>query len=166
MVHMWQPWQSSQYRNHTMDCSFGVCFLAGETEFSHLQSIQTGFKPHPASYSRGTGVLTPRIKELGDEVDQLHPYSAEVKNEWNNISTPPSAFMVCTWITLSAVYTYIFLLYAVSICYHTNNWSTFFHPKWIKLACWIHITVVKAWWYKAGVTFAPLTSCILFHYIW
>jgi hypothetical protein len=70
-----------------MDCSFGVCFLAGETEFSHLQSIQTGFKPHPASYSRGTGVLTPRIKELGDEVDQLHPYSAEVKNEWNNTST-------------------------------------------------------------------------------
>jgi hypothetical protein len=34
-------------------------------EFSHLQTVHTGFGAHPASWSIGTGALSPRIKRPG-----------------------------------------------------------------------------------------------------
>ena len=79
---------NSHDSNQAMDCWFGVWFLACEREFFLLETIQLGSKPHPASYSRGTGVLSPWIKQLGNEVDQLHPSSVEVMNEWNSTSIP------------------------------------------------------------------------------
>jgi len=35
-----------------------------------------------------SGILSQMIKDLWHEVDELPPYSTEVKNEWCHISTP------------------------------------------------------------------------------
>lgn len=40
------------------------------------------------SYSLGTCVPFPRLKQLGGDVYHLHPSSAEVKNVWGCASTP------------------------------------------------------------------------------
>lgn len=37
---------------------FGVRILAGGEEFSFLQNVKTGSKPHTEDYSVGTGVLS------------------------------------------------------------------------------------------------------------
>jgi hypothetical protein len=46
-----------------------------------LQNVQSISGAHPASYSMGTGVSFPRVKQPGHGVSHLPPSSAKVKNE-------------------------------------------------------------------------------------
>jgi hypothetical protein len=41
---------------------FGVLFPARETDSSLLRNVVIGSEEHPASYSMGCGVLSPRVK--------------------------------------------------------------------------------------------------------
>jgi hypothetical protein len=50
------------------------------------------------------GDLSPGVKWLGHEVHQSTPSTAEVKNEWSYISTPPYTFMAWTALTLTVLY--------------------------------------------------------------
>jgi len=45
--------------------------------------------PHPASYPRGMGSLSPGVKQLAHEADHPYPSNVKVKNIWNYTSTPP-----------------------------------------------------------------------------
>jgi hypothetical protein len=59
-------------------------------EFSLHYDIQTVSGAHPASLlSNGYQELFPWVKRPGREADHSHPSSAEVKNMWSYISTPP-----------------------------------------------------------------------------
>jgi hypothetical protein len=46
-----------------------VRFPEAERDFKILQSIQTGFGGHPASYSRSTGMISPGIKLPGCKIN-------------------------------------------------------------------------------------------------
>jgi hypothetical protein len=43
----------------------------------------------------GTEFLSLGVKQLGREADLSPPFSAEIKNVWSYISTPPYVCMVC-----------------------------------------------------------------------
>jgi hypothetical protein len=64
-----------------------------EQDFSPLHVIQASFGTHAASYPLRTGPLSPGVKQSESEADNSPPTSAEVKNTWIYISTPPYAFM-------------------------------------------------------------------------
>jgi hypothetical protein len=49
----------------------GVRFPAGTREFSFLHSVHTGSGTHPASYRVGTGAVSPGVKRLVRDADQL-----------------------------------------------------------------------------------------------
>jgi hypothetical protein len=53
---------------------------------------QNGSEFHPASYSMGTGFLSPKVKR---EVDHSPSSSFEVKNEWSCTSTSSCTFRPC-----------------------------------------------------------------------
>jgi hypothetical protein len=55
---------------------------------SPLHVVQTGSDVNPASYPKGAGALSPRLKRPGREADHSPPISAEVKNTWIYTSTP------------------------------------------------------------------------------
>jgi len=63
----------------------------GIFSLSHL--IWTSSEAHPASYSMGTRVFTPHIKQPGHEADHSPQSSAEVKNAGSYTSTPQYVFM-------------------------------------------------------------------------
>jgi hypothetical protein len=65
--------------------------------FSLTQIVHAVSGAHPASYSKGIGVLRRGIKRQGYEVDYSPPSSAE--NEWSYTYTPLNAFMVWTGAT-------------------------------------------------------------------
>jgi len=44
----------------------------------------------------GTGVLSPRVKQLGDDADHLTPPSAKVRKQWNCTSTYEYVFVAFT----------------------------------------------------------------------
>jgi hypothetical protein len=54
---------------------------------SFLDSVQTYFGAHPDPFPMGTGGCFAGINRPGSEVDQLPPYSTEVKNAWSYTST-------------------------------------------------------------------------------
>jgi len=54
-----------------------------------LHCIQTDSGVHPASYSMGTGALSPGVKQPGHEADHSPLPSDEVKNAWCYTSTHP-----------------------------------------------------------------------------
>jgi hypothetical protein len=47
----------------------------------------------PSLLKRLLGTLSPGVKRPGSEADDFRPTSAEVKNTWIYISTPPDLFM-------------------------------------------------------------------------
>jgi hypothetical protein len=59
-------------------------------------SVQTGSGAHLASCPMVTGALSPEVKRPGREADHSLPFSAEVKNAWSYISTPPYVFTACS----------------------------------------------------------------------
>lgn len=66
-----------------------VRFPAEVRDLSLLQSIQTGFWAHLASYPVGTKGSFSEAKLPGCEADYPFPLCAEVKNDRISISTPP-----------------------------------------------------------------------------
>jgi hypothetical protein len=58
-----------------------------------LHVVQIGSGVHTASYTVGTGALSPGIKRPGCEADHSPATSGEVKKMWTYISTPPYVFM-------------------------------------------------------------------------
>jgi hypothetical protein len=66
--------------------------LCGQ-DFSPLHVVQTDSGVHLASYPMDTGGHFPALKRPGRETDHSPPTSAELKNKWNYISTPPYVFM-------------------------------------------------------------------------
>jgi hypothetical protein len=60
-----------------------------DENFSLHYRVQTGSGAHPASYPVGTRGPFLGIKAVGREADHSPPSSAEVKNAWNSITTPP-----------------------------------------------------------------------------
>jgi hypothetical protein len=62
-------------------------------DFSALHVVKTGFGTHLASYPIDTGAVSPGVKRPGHEADHLPLTSAEVKNTYIYISTPPYVFM-------------------------------------------------------------------------
>jgi hypothetical protein len=64
------------------DRAIGVRSPAGVKDLSSILCVQTGSGAHPASYTMGTGVLSPGVKARpGREADHSPPSSAEVVNE-------------------------------------------------------------------------------------
>jgi hypothetical protein len=53
---------------------------AAARDFSLLHRVQTGSRAHLASYTMGTGVLSPGIKRQVRDINHSPPSSAEVKN--------------------------------------------------------------------------------------
>jgi hypothetical protein len=56
------------------------------TNLLYLLLIAPG--AHPASYTVGTGVLSPGVKQLGHEADHTSASSAKVKNKWSCTFSP------------------------------------------------------------------------------
>jgi hypothetical protein len=54
--------------------------LVGVRDLTLLRNVRTGPGAHPASYSKGNGVLSPGVKRPGREVNHSPPCSTEVKN--------------------------------------------------------------------------------------
>lgn len=73
-----------------------------ERGFCYLPRVQTASEAHPAFclMCAGGEDVSPRVKRLGQESNHSPQCNAEIKNEWHCTSSPPYAFMVCTWITL------------------------------------------------------------------
>jgi hypothetical protein len=67
-------------------------FRPGLRCFSLRYSVQTGSGAHPA-LSQLVPRVSPWVKRPGREADHSPPPSAEVKNAWRCISTPPYVFM-------------------------------------------------------------------------
>jgi hypothetical protein len=66
----------------TTGWTIGVRFPSGAKDFSSSLCVQTGSGVHPASCTKGTGVLSPGVKARpGRDADHSPPSSAEVKNE-------------------------------------------------------------------------------------
>jgi hypothetical protein len=57
-----------------------VRFPIGESDFSVLHNVQTGSGAHPASYTAGTGAVSPGIKRQGREADHSVPSRSKIKN--------------------------------------------------------------------------------------
>lgn len=57
-------------------------------DLSLLQTIQTGSRDHPVSYSMGNGSSLPRGKETGACGRPLKSFRGEVKNEFSYTSNP------------------------------------------------------------------------------
>jgi hypothetical protein len=53
------------------------------------QLVKTDFGVHPASYPMRTGALSPGVKRPGRKDNHSPPSSAEVKNAWSYVTTPP-----------------------------------------------------------------------------
>jgi hypothetical protein len=51
---------------------------------------------HQTYSSMGTGVLSLRVKQLGDDADHLTPPSAKVRKQWNCTSTYEYVFVAFT----------------------------------------------------------------------
>jgi len=66
---------------------YGVRISAGTKYVSLLQSFHRGSGVHPATFSIGTVVPFPGVKRPARDVDNSHPSSTEVKNEWSYAST-------------------------------------------------------------------------------
>jgi hypothetical protein len=59
---------------------------------SSPQSLRPGSGSHPAPCSMGFWSLFREAKRPGRKVDHAHPSSAQVKNKWSYVSTPPYPF--------------------------------------------------------------------------
>jgi hypothetical protein len=68
--------------------------LQGQEHFTFFKSVQIKFGAQRTSCSVGTGTIFHGVKEKGHEGDYSPPSSAEVKNVWRYISTPPLVFTV------------------------------------------------------------------------
>jgi len=64
----------------------GIRIPVGLRDFSLLQNVQAGPGAHLASYSVGTGVISPR--KSGHGVNHSSLSSAEVKNVWSYTPNP------------------------------------------------------------------------------
>ena len=58
-----------------------------------MSAVSSVVEAHPASYSAGTKVYFPEAKVAGLQANHSPLSKAEVKNEWNSISTSRSALM-------------------------------------------------------------------------
>jgi hypothetical protein len=58
----------------------GVQLPEEERDFSPFRNLKIRSAAHPASYTMGTGAISPVIKRLGSEADHSTPPSTEVKN--------------------------------------------------------------------------------------
>jgi len=58
-----------------------------------MSAVGSVAETHPACYSAGTGDYFPETKVAELEGNHSPLSKAEVKNEWNSISTSRSAFM-------------------------------------------------------------------------
>jgi hypothetical protein len=67
-----------------------------DKDFSLLQSAENASGVNRASYAVDTGYLSPGVKLPGPEAEHYSPSSAEVKEQWDNTSMPPYAFVPCT----------------------------------------------------------------------
>jgi hypothetical protein len=68
----------SRYSDKATGWTTEVPFAAGARDFT-LHSVQTDFRAHPASYSLGTGAVSPGVKLLAPEADHSPPSSVDVK---------------------------------------------------------------------------------------
>jgi hypothetical protein len=68
--------------------AFGVWIPVEANDLSVLPTVQTDSGAHQASYSIGTGVLSPGIGRPARETDHSPPYNAGIKNDWKYTSTP------------------------------------------------------------------------------
>jgi hypothetical protein len=50
----------------------GVQFLAAESDYSVLHTVQTGSEAHTASYPMGNRIFSPGAKRQGREADRLY----------------------------------------------------------------------------------------------
>jgi hypothetical protein len=64
-----------------------LCNTFGNLSLHHR--VQTGSGAHPAYYLTDTRGFFPGVKRSGREADHSSPSSANVKNAWSYISTPP-----------------------------------------------------------------------------
>jgi hypothetical protein len=100
---------------------------AGTRDSSLLQTVQTGFGVHPASYSLGTGGLFSLgegdVKWPGRQADHSPPSSAHVKNERSRTSTPPHSSIVGTGTTLPKISSFCSLSYDRSVASSFCNLS-------------------------------------------
>jgi len=89
----------SQFWSIFQKRSFPFCVGTSQAaaDFSLLQKVPTGTGDHPDSNSVGTGLVSPRVKRLGSEIDHSPPSNAEVDNEGICASIPPKCIygMLC-----------------------------------------------------------------------
>jgi hypothetical protein len=63
--------------------------------YSSKKLNQNGSEFHPASYSMGTGFLSPNLRRSGRKIDHSPSSNFEVKNEWNYTFTSSCTFRPC-----------------------------------------------------------------------
>jgi hypothetical protein len=87
------------------DRVLGFDFRQGLRIFLFTTASRTALGPTqpPIQWVPGAISLGGGVKRLGRETDHSPPSSAEVKNEWNCISTPQYAFMACAQLKYSVV---------------------------------------------------------------
>jgi hypothetical protein len=67
-------------------------------------NVHNGSGACPVSYLLGTGILSPRVKRPGREVNHTPPSSAEVKNKWSQASARLSSFLYHASMTIKKLY--------------------------------------------------------------
>jgi len=59
--------------------------------------VQTGSGAHLDSFLKGTGIVSPEVKQLELETNYVSPSKGKGKNEWLNTSAPLRSFMHVQW---------------------------------------------------------------------
>jgi hypothetical protein len=91
------------------DRAIGVRFPAGAKDFSSNLCVQTGSGAHPASYTMGTGGLSPGVKR-GRGVT-THPHLVPRSRMSRSYTTLlPSASLVCSGTALLLLFFFTFVL--------------------------------------------------------
>ena len=98
-----------------------VWFPAGATNFSVLQSIQTGSEAHPTFdlVDIDSGYFLPVWSSWGVNFSTQPTSGAEFHNKWSNTSTPSYPFMVCIGTTFSFTPTNI--TFCIVMLWHRNT---------------------------------------------
>ena len=70
--------------------------------------VLTGSGAHQTYSSMGAGVLSPRVKQLGDEADHSIPPSVKVRKQWNCTFTHSHVFVACKRTGLNVLHLLIY----------------------------------------------------------
>jgi hypothetical protein len=128
-TNLWDQWSDLSLGYRLEDSRIAVGILAGERNFSLLQSVQTCCGALQISYSFGTLQCLCGVKRPGREADQSDASNDKVKNAWSYTASTPYVFMAFTGVLL--IWAFIYFIKLV----FKRKWILIVGLMW-KSTCW------------------------------